>query len=295
MDPGPTRELILIPEIMKPSLLSFSVTKRAFLAVCAIVLTHTSVFASGLLSAGVDLGEAGPGDHNWAVFTLGSTNVANELTNGAQIVGDVGMAGSSKLTVSGSQVVGSVYRRNGGSVSLSNGGQVTGGTLNNSGIHSMLSQGASDAINASNAAYALSVSAGYPSTINANSSLTLNGSGTVVLKLTDFTISGGSTLTLQGTASTTYIINVSRNFSLSNAAQVKLTGGLTWDNVLFNVRGTGSTVSLTGGSQVIGGILLAANRTVSLDNGSQFKGEIIADRVVMSGGAQVVRPALVSP
>lgn len=283
-------------DTMKTPRISFGVTKRAFLAVCALALIHTPVFASGLLTAGIDLGEAGPADHNWAIFTLGSSNTPSDLSNGAQIVGDVALAGSSKINIGGgSQVVGSVFKKTTGSVNISNGGQVTGGIQSSGAYNSMLSQGAADAVAASNAAFALSASAGYPTTINANQSLTLNGSGTVVLKLTDFLISGGGTLTLQGTASTTFVINVSRNFSINNGGSVKLAGGLSWDNVLFNVRGSGSTVTLAGGSQIMSGILLAANRTVSLENSAQFQGEIIADRVTLSGGAQVIRPPVVSP
>lgn len=272
-------------------------TRAAFLAACALLCTQSLSSASDLLSAGVNLGQAGPGSHNWAIFSLGGGITADDLSNGALINGDIAVAGSgSSLNMSGGALVkGSVYRRTNGSVTTSNGASITGGVVNNSATDSFLDQGVNDALAASNAAYALSSSVGYPTTINANQSLTLNGSGTVVLKLTDFVLSGAAKLTLSGTAGTTFIINVANNFSLSNGAMVSLSGGLSWDHVLFNVRGSGSTVTLSGGTNLMSGILLAANRTVDLSNGASVSGEIIANKVTLSGGTSVTRPAVVSP
>jgi hypothetical protein len=276
--------------------LSVNAAKAVLLASCALFLTHATSSASSLLSSGVDLGEAGPNHHNWAIFSLGGGVATDNMSNGAQVFGDIGLAGHATLDMSGgTKIYGTAYRRTTGNVNLSNGASITGGVVQGASTDAFLNQGVNDAMTASNAAFALSASVGYPTTISANSSLSLSGSGTVVLKLTDFVLSGGAKLTLQGSAGTTFIINVSRNFSLSNGANIGLSGGLSWDHVLFNVRGSGSTVTLSGGSQVMSGILLATNRTVSLENGASVSGEIIADKVTLSGGASVARPALVSP
>jgi hypothetical protein len=48
--------------------------------------------------------------------------------------------------------------------------------------------------------------------------MTITGPGCVVLKLTDFTLNNKDTLTLQGTAGTAFIINVSNHFSLTDQA-----------------------------------------------------------------------------
>jgi hypothetical protein len=273
-----------------------SAAKALVLALGAVLLTQASASAGTLLSQGINLGHAGPDLHNWAIFSLGGDSQANDFSNNSQVFGDVGLAGSAKLNMSGgSKVWGTVYKRTTGTVNLSNGASITGGIVQNAATDSMLAQGVTDAISASNAAFGLSVSAGYPTTVNANSSLTLSGSGNVVLKLTDFVVSSGATLTLQGNASTSFVINVNNNFNVTNGATVKLAGGLTWDHVLFNVRGTGSTVTLTGGSQLMSGILLATDRTVKLDNGVEFKGEIIANKVTLAGGAKVTRLPVVSP
>lgn len=228
-------------------------------------------------------------------LSLGASSPdANLIGNGALVEGDVALAGSGSATVNGgAQAVGTVYRKTGGTLTLNNGGVVTGGSVQNASTDSFLNQGVMDANNASNAAFALAASAGYPTTINANSSLTLSGSGTVVLKLTDFMLSSGAALTLQGSATTTFIVNVSKKFSLSNGSRVQLAGGLLWDNVLFNVRGSGTAI-VTGGS-IFNGILMANSRTVTVDNSSQVLGEVIANKVKINGSGKVKRPKKVSP
>src|SRR6185295_15549545 len=81
---------------------------------------------------------------------------------------------------------------------------------------------------------------------------------TVVLSLRDFQLAGHSTFTLQGTATTTFIINVSGQFSLLKNARIVLSGGVQWNDVLFNVRGSG-TVSISGDAS-LQGILMANGR-----------------------------------
>jgi hypothetical protein len=278
------------------SSLSLLAAKAAMFTIGAALLANTPASATTLLSSGIDLGHAGPDLHNWAIFSLGGDSSPNEFLNSAEVVGDVGLAGSAKLNMSGAaKVTGKVFKRTSGTVSLLNSATITGGIVSNGTTDSFLAQGAIDANCASNAAFALSASVGYPTTINANSSLTLSGSGTAVLKLTDFVLSGDATLTLQGSASTTFVINVSRNFSMTNGGNVKLSGGVTWDHVLFNIRGTGSTVTLNGAAQLMSGIILATNRTVSVENSGVVVGEIIANKVKLSGAAKVTRPSPVSP
>ncbi len=110
------------------------------------------------------------------------------------------------------------------------------------------------------------------------------GGGHIVLNLTDFVRTNG-TFTLQGTAATTYIVNVSRNFSLNNSSVI-LSGGLLASHVLFNVVGSGGQVSLNQGTQM-SGTLLAMARKVDLSGGKVF-GRVLADQVVITSGGQVI-------
>ena len=240
------------------------------------------------MSSGVNLGDSDQaGGKRWAVFTLGSgANDVNALSANANIWGDVAFAGSGKSNLSGTgSIRGNVVSQTGGSMVKSSTFGITGVVSN-----SNLSQGVTDANNASNSAFALTATAGYPTTINQNTSLSLSGGAnqTVVLQLSDFVLSGNAALTLQGTASTTYIINVTNKFSLTGSSIVQLSGGLTYDNVLFNVRGTGDVTM--GGSAVLNGIVLATNRTVKMSGSATVYGQVIANKVSLSGVSTVRRP-----
>ena len=105
---------------------------------------------------------------------------------------------------------------------------------------------------------------------------------------------GNSTLTLQGSADTTYVINVNRGFSLTDASRIVLSGGLDWNDVLFNVRGPGTAVTVAGNAS-FQGILLATRRTVQLRDAAVLRGEVIADNWLIQGTAQINHPAVVSP
>ena len=265
--------------------------RTALLAALAMVVSQFSTQAS-LLSSGVVLGASDQvGGSRWAVFTLNTgVNDVNTLSSGANIWGDVAFAGSGKSNLSGTgSIRGAAVSQSSGSMVKSSTFGITGGTFNNRDAH--LSQGASDAIAASNFAAGLSASGGgYPTTINQNTSLSLSGAAnqTVVLQLSDFVLSGTAALTLQGTATTTYIINVTNKFSLSGSSIVQLSGGLTADNVLFNVRNSGDATMSS--SAVVNGIVLATGRTMKMSGSATVYGQVIANKVAMSGVSTVRRP-----
>ena len=264
------------------------------------ILTAAFVFTSlagfhakaDLVSCGVDLGAAGR-TKQWAVFTLGNDVTWNVNMSGQTLViGDVGAAGTGNVTLASlAGIQGNLYQHTGGK--LNNSGTITGSRFQNPATDSLLNQAAIDAQNASDEAWALPVSSQYSSLTNVNLSggqnITITGSGCVVLKLTNFVLSSG-TFTLAGTAGTSYIINVSNQFSLSNSSQIILGTGIRPQDVLFNVRGTGSQVTLSGSAQ-FNGILLATKRTVSISGSAQIRGEVIANSVNISGQASVVTPS----
>jgi choice-of-anchor A domain-containing protein len=114
-----------------------------------------------------------------------------------------------------------------------------------------------------------------------------------VLKLQDFIIKGSGILTLQGTATTNFIINVTNQFSLKNNATIALSGGVDWDNVLFNVHGSGKKVSITGHAR-LGGIVMATQRVAKVSGYARIDGEVIANDLIFKGHAQVERPPITS-
>lgn len=241
------------------------------------------------------VGQTIPGQFgNLAVFTLNAgSGDADFLSGNAQIQGGVAVAGSGKLTLSNfSQIQGNLSYKTNGVLTKANTAQILQTTYKDSQTDSLLSAGVSAALFVSSFVDGLNPTNGFPTTIDRNSSLSLTSNGLAVLKLSDFKLTNNATLTLQGTASSYFVINVNKDFSLANA-YVKLSGGITWDHVLLNVRGTSGLTKLSGTSE-FNGILLAANRTVTLTDSSKVNGVIIANSVNLSGNS-IVRVPVVSP
>jgi hypothetical protein len=116
---------------------------------------------------------------------------------------------------------------------------------------------------------------------------------TVVLSLRNFVLSRDAIFTLEGTATTTFVINVTKRFSLSGNTQVNLVG-VQWNNVLFNIQGAGGVISLSGNAS-LSGILIANGRTVRLSGNSTIYGEVRGERLQLGGSSRVIPPPLASP
>lgn len=273
--------------------------RNRLLAAVAIVFALGTFNAKADLftTCGVDLGLAGR-TKAWAIFSLGGgVTTAADATGSSYIGGDVAAAGNGNVTLGGNATLdGDLYYHTPGTLEVKGNSRITGTTYHNAASDALLNQGVIDATNASNVAWGKPISAQYAGfSLKKNKANFLTGASgeCVVLRLTDFVLSSG-TLTLTGSASTAFIINVTGQFSLSSHSSIILAGGITWDSILFNVRGSGSTVTISGQSSV-NGILMANNRTVNLSGGSMVDGEVIANSVSMSGGSRVVLPPVASP
>lgn len=117
---------------------------------------------------------------------------------------------------------------------------------------------------------------------------------TVTVNLQNFALSGHSTLTLLGDATSTFIINVTNQFSLTQSAKVLLSGGLQWNHVFFNILGAGPVISL-GGKSILVGTLTASQRKLVLNGHAHLYGLVSAQRTVIRQAAQIVTPPIVSP
>lgn len=235
----------------------------------------------------INLGSAGPS--NWAVLETGAgaananVSIAN-ASNAGTINGNVGIATTGNISDSGTPVNGSVYANTAGSINANVAANVSGSVYHNAAANLLLNQAVSDAANAVTAALAL------PSTSIAN--ITTGGTfahAPGVYSLSQINLSG-ATLTLQGSASDYYIFNISSALTLSHAS-ILLSGGLTPDNVLFNITRSGGTgLGMSGGlstESVLYGIVLANDSSVSEAPGLVV-GEIISGQNIgIASGAQV--------
>ena len=265
------------------------------------------------------------GHRHWAIFALGgNVTITDPTTYGtvpagsptsdysaagsADVYGNVGIVGSGILSMSKSYIDGFVDEVSSGPNTL------TGNNANPYFIGSIghnttyLQQGYNDAIAASAAAKLMERTTGTVTTAVITSALSEVGLGitgggqagtTYVLNLTDLILQGTSAvLTLNGTATTNYVFNIDRYMSLAGGAKITLAGGLTPQNVLYNVNqnsinGVQYDVTLSGGSEARG-IILATTRAVKETGDSKVYGEVIAKSVSLSGGSNVINP-LVSP
>jgi choice-of-anchor A domain-containing protein len=262
--------------------------KRLFLSM-SIGVVAVGIFTAGAATDTLPGGaiKVGSADY-FTVLAKGDASFTdNNITGPSMVTGNIGIGGQGNFTMSDGDVFGNVVLHTGATFKTSGPAKVHGSVMtNDSQLHNALAdaQSLSDAAWAETPTMALS----NVNITNVNQSMTITGGPNqkVVLRLTDFTMSAG-TFTLQGTATTSFIINVTRNFSLNNA-KIVLSGGVPPQNVLFNIRGTGGQVSLNQGTQ-LPGILLALNRKVDL-SGGHVTGKVIADQVVITSGGSVVTP-----
>lgn len=305
---------------------------KAALAVLLSLVAAVTTNASTLLNygGGVNLGAAGE-TTDWALFALsGGITITDTVSrtfdsnlyptgpyNGNPTVrGNVGVAANS-ITLSGTtKVQGTAWVKTGGSLRKSGTAAINGngGLALQGGANDALTDAAkNDAIAASAQAASLAnntsgvnfvdwMSMGF---VNQNTDLSLIdtvGGSHVVLDLSQFVLTGGATFTLQGTAATTFVINVDNKFSLVGG-KIVLAGGLLPEGVLFNVLNSGPDISLASGAE-FGGILLAPGRTVNITGASKVGtstlggapgGSIVAAKVNLSGGSTVNHLPFVSP
>jgi len=243
---------------------------------------------------------------NGALFTVSSYGDLNAYDNGVTgpslIRGNVAVGGSGNFTMSDGDFYGDLYMHTGGKITYSGPANrhrdmgyqdfTNADTVINAGLQDYWNLSASASTTMSLGAaptttnFNLAYNAGtgqYTGTVNGGKNYSITSSGRTVLNLQDFVLTSGS-FTLSGTATTTYIINVSHNFSINNA-HISLSG-ISSSQVLFNVLGTGSQVSLNQGTYMTG-ILLAAQRKVDLSGGKVF-GRAIGNQVIITSGGQVV-------
>jgi hypothetical protein len=234
-----------------------------------------------------ELGAAGPG--NFTVLSLGGNGAVINI-NLATVTGNVGAPNSTKVlesapsVVTGDFVVGS--SANTGGIKGSHGSIVVDDAL--------LAQAVSDAQTAA-ADFAqltptLPASSFNNGVINGNVTVQgVNGAVNVV-DLPQLSVPNG-TLTLVGTAGTSFVINISGNSNL-HSGKILVSGGMGPLDVVYNITSPNATVTTmvpTTGA----GILLAPNNTINSMDSSTFTGEVIGGfqkTITLMSGTKMQNP-----
>jgi hypothetical protein len=116
---------------------------------------------------------------------------------------------------------------------------------------------------------------------------------TVVMRLQNLRMGANSVLTLDGAVDTNYVIKIRNALSLSGNAQIVLSGGLSWDDVTFKLRGTGEAIRLNG-SALLQGIVMARKRVVRVSDQATIYGDATG-WINLSESGQIIHPPIVSP
>ncbi len=205
---------------------------------------------------------------------LTGVNETTVIGGAFKLTGNLGLAAGYNVKISGANSQsGTTYYDGSGS-----GGQWSdSGTYTTAGsVNQSMSGAVSSAITASSNAGALAATAG----------LSIQGSGSTyvlsavtnlsenVLDISSVSLTNGTfTFNDNGYTGAKYIINVTGAFSLSNVT-MQLQGGATAADIIFNIEGTGQTVSITGGTTL--GTILVPNSNVTVGGGGSLTGELIA-------------------
>jgi len=113
--------------------------------------------------------------------------------------------------------------------------------------------------------------------VNATSG-TLDANGNYVFTVTSMNFVNGATLTINGTAAQSVVLNFGAGVNTHFGGNILLSGGISQDNVLFNIDG-GNYITLTGGDT----LQEAANGVLQYGTFLDPTGAINMDAVTVSG------------
>ena len=234
------------------------------------------------------------GLEGWTLFSLGA-GASGSSFSGTTVTGDVGAAGNGNVSLSSATLNGSLYYDSHGTLQMSGGAVVAGAKIHDQ--DAMLNNTVAAALAASVMANGLSPNQPFNVFKLSNAqTATLTGAPgeTVVLSLRAFALSGNASMTLNGTDTTNFVINVKSQFSLADNSRIILAGGLSWNNVLFNVVGKGAHPRIAGHAS-FQGTLMATRRAVAVRGQAVVQGQIIANRILLAGASQITHPPIASP
>lgn len=250
----------------------------------ALLLAVAALAVSPSLRASVvDLGQAA----GFSVLTYQSNNTSDSAFQGAPLIGVVNgdwnqSGGGQTNTQQPTTVMLSPGHTNHGPSNVET-------TVYNA---NRLNAAWTDAVNASAMLASLAPTQAALGNINSGMTITEANVGHYVLNISNINLNQ-SALTLSAPVGSTFVLNISGNITLNGGSQgngLLLAGGLTSNDVVWNLTGVNSNLTTSGGgnAQQINGIVLAtgANASVNLHPG-QINGEVITQLLTTSSGALV--------
>ncbi len=277
-----------------------SMKKQYFGSRFAIGMVGLSLALAGSTgyATGFDLGDAA----NYAVLFQGgggNTLNINNPASGYADTGRIGIGGTGKLQLSGPLVLdgpidfaGAVIDNGPYSGNITVNGAISGGHANVQADLSYLN-GLSTTLGAE---AGTSVTIGGNMSVNVANGMT-DASGNKVFTATTASFNNGQTLTINGDG----VHNVVFNFAsaASFGGKIVLTGGLTSDQVLFNVHGGndgtlagGPTLQINNNGDILTGTFLDPNGAISLVHsvldGRLFGGDSQNEAIVSGGTIQAL-------
>lgn len=241
----------------------------------AVIAARPTDLPAQLLNLGAAAGYAGL-ELNAAPITFTLSKVT------ARVNGDIGIANNGNFDFSGGGIInGAIYAGQGATVNLSGGSTATGGLIQ---PYAGITQAIQDAHTAA-AFYAGLTPTQTLASIGAGM-LTGSGGQNVYQISGDLALSQGQTLTLSGSASDTFIFNISGQVNLSQA-NIFLSG-VSPAAVLFNLIGTGQKVLSTGHSGTQG-VFLAENGAIQIDGGVHISDFIAGGTLVWQSGVDITQ------
>jgi len=248
----------------------------------------------------------GQGTCDQAHLTIQSTsNCANPIVGAATDCSVLELDGGSVSITGPSGVVGDICVGPGGTLRMTGGSFTTSVRLDASATFTQSGGGSrgttfqpvdlSPEINDANAAVTNAGSLNCDlnlGTISANTTITATANPTVAC-VDNINLSGGKVITLSGASGTSLIIRVTGAFNLSGSSKliINTNSGLQPKDVLYDLVGSGSAVTVTGGGQ-IDGTILAPDRDVKLSV-VKVNGEVISGKniTIVSGAAVKCPPS----
>jgi len=224
------------------------------------------------------------GVQDFAVLNLSGQFQLNG--NGGAVNGNVGVssAGGGTYDLSSPATINGQLITNSGVTGTNSGVPITGGsTVNNT----LINAAVTDAHSASVTNAALTPTTTVPGGQITGDTTITGHAGQNVVNLTNVN-TNHNTITLDAPAGSTFVINDSGDFVLKHT-QIDLTGGLTANDVLYNITDPAGNVFLTGGGPsdtTLNGILLADGNDVHLAP-ITLNGEVIGNNINLSSGTQI--------